>query len=58
MNYIQVDRDKINYPFELPSDAKDFIESIIEKDPKLRPKCKDLLKHRFIVYNTNNIVKK
>lgn len=42
------------YPVEIPDDAKNFIESLVQKDPNLRPKCKDLLKHPFFTNNLKN----
>lgn len=43
------------YPVEIPDDAKNFIESLVQKDPNLRPKCKDLLKHPFFTNNLKNV---
>ena len=47
-----MDKRKISFPVDVGAEAKDFIEQIVQKDPKLRPKCRDLLKHPFIVNNT------
>lgn len=44
------------YPVQIPEDAKSFIELLVQKDPNQRPKCKDLLKHPFIVNNTKKPV--
>jgi serine/threonine protein kinase len=52
---IQVDKTKIEYPVNIPEDARSFIELLVQKDPSLRPKCKDLLRHPFIVNNTKKI---
>ena len=47
-----MDKRRIDYPIAIPEEAKEFIELIVQKDPKLRPKCRDLLKHPFIKENT------
>jgi serine/threonine protein kinase len=44
---IQVDKNKIQYPIDIPKEAKDFIELLVQKDPNLRPKPTELLKHPF-----------
>ena len=51
-SFIQVDKNKIYYPVDVPDDAKSFIEQLVQKDPASRPKCRDLLKHPFF---TNNL---
>jgi serine/threonine protein kinase len=47
-----VDENRLHYPCEIDEDAKNFIEIIVQKDPKQRPKCKELLTHPFITINT------
>ena len=44
---IQVDKIKIDYPADMPPEAREFIECLVQKDPNLRPKSHDLLKFRF-----------
>ena len=44
---IQVDKNKINYPVDIPQEAKEFIEALVQKDPALRPKSQDLLKFKL-----------
>ena len=44
---IQVDKNKIEYPIEIPIEAKELIEALVQKDPALRPRCQDILKFRF-----------
>jgi len=56
-----VDKNKIDYPVDLPAEAKEFIESLVQKDPNLRPKTQDLLKFKlFNLYppKVNNKPKK
>lgn len=48
---MQVDKNRIQYPVEIPDDAKNFIEMLVQKDPELRPKSRQLLKHPFFVNN-------
>jgi serine/threonine protein kinase len=42
------------YPEEIEIDARNFIEQLVQKDPNLRPKCKNLLKHEFFTNNLKN----
>ncbi len=35
----QVDKIKFEYPVDIPQQAKDFIELLVQKDPNLRPKA-------------------
>lgn len=44
---VNVDKHKIDYPVEVPPEAKEFIESLVQKEPTLRPKCGDLLKFKL-----------
>jgi serine/threonine protein kinase len=44
---MQVDRNSIEYPPEVPAEAREFIEALVQKDPALRPKSHDLLKFRL-----------
>ena len=47
---MQVDKNKIDYPVDIPPEAKEFIEALVQKDPNLRPKSQDLLKFKLLVY--------
>jgi serine/threonine protein kinase len=42
-----VDKNKIDYPVDIPIEAKEFIECLVQKDPAHRPKCHDLLKFKL-----------
>ena len=44
---IQVDKIQIQYPSDMPQEAKDFISLLVQKDPTLRPKPSELLSHPF-----------
>lgn len=44
---MKVDKNKIEYPVEIPPEAKEFIEALVQKDPSLRPRCQDMLKFRL-----------
>jgi hypothetical protein len=44
---MQVDKNRIDYPAEVPPEAREFIEALVQKDPGLRPKCSELLQFRL-----------
>lgn len=44
---IEVDKNKIDYPVDIPPEAKEFIEALVQKDPNLRPKTHELLKFKL-----------
>lgn len=48
MKIMNVDKDKISYPENVSLKARDFIESLIRKNPEERLKAKKLLDHPFL----------
>ena len=53
----------MDYLVDIPQQAKDFIEALVQKDPNMRPKSQDLLKFKlFSLYpsktNKSNTIKK
>ena len=44
---MQVDKKGIDYPVNIPIEARQFIESLVQKDPALRPRSHDLMKYKF-----------
>ena len=36
---------------DIPGEAREFIEALVQKDPSLRPRSQDLLRHKFFVMN-------
>jgi serine/threonine protein kinase len=52
-----VDKNKIDYPVEIPPEAKEFIECLVQKDPALRPKCHELLKFKFFTMHLSKGIK-
>ena len=54
-----MDRNKIDYPVDIPGEAREFIEALVQKDPNLRPKSGELLNYKlFSVYTPKNKNKK
>ena len=45
---LNVDRDKISFPENISDKAKDFVESLIRKNPEERLKAYKLLDHPFL----------
>ena len=42
-----MDKKGIDYPVNVPQEAREFIEALVQKDPALRPRSQDLLKYKF-----------
>ena len=47
LKIVNVDREKITYPENVSLKARDFIESLIRKNPEDRHKAKKILDHPF-----------
>ena len=46
-----MDKNRIDYPVDIPPEAREFIEALVQKDPNLRPRSQELLKYSFFVKN-------
>jgi len=34
-----VDKNRIDYPVDIPAEGREFIEALVQKDPSNRPRC-------------------